>query len=179
MIVTGPLGLPLEIQRYFHLFSIWGTFDGECGLMLPYTSVMGCGKSLKILGTNSRIWSVWKQGGKPWGHLVEMPCWHMRQRLQELKTHPGVKTILCRRSKPSWLRPEIILVCDDHRNSWVLGYFLILCVPLPLSGKPARSGDTRFPMASRNPRSLEMASTSAVASGNENVEVKHERVASG
>lgn len=54
-----------------------------------------------------------------------------------------------------------------------LGHSLILCVASPLSGEPVRSGDARFPMASRNPRSPEMASPNAVASGKENVEVKH------
>lgn len=74
MIVTGHLGLPLDFQKYCNFFSIWGTFDGKRGPLLSYISVMGGVKSLKILDTNSRIQSVWKQGGKPWGHLLEMPC---------------------------------------------------------------------------------------------------------
>ena len=180
MLVASHLGLPPDFQGHFNSFSSWGTFDGKCGLLLPHTRVMAGVKSLKILGTNSRIWSVWKQGGKLSGHLMEMPGWQMqRQRLKKLKTHPGAETTLSRTSKPSdsGLRLFLFVMTTGIPGPWdTFGSWVWLCL---CRGEPLRSGDACFSMASWNLRSLEMASTSAVASEKGNVEVKHERMASG
>lgn len=115
MIVTGHLGLPPDFQKYFNSFSIWGSFDGKHGLLLPYTTVTGSVQSRKS------IWSVWKQGGEPWGHLVEMPCWQMWEtRLQKLKTHAGVNAIPSRRSRPSdsGLRSSLSVMITGVPGSW-------------------------------------------------------------
>lgn len=42
---------------------------------------------------------------------------------------------------------------DDHRNPYVVGHFLALCVALLLSGRSSRSGDARFLKTSWNPSS--------------------------
>ena len=95
---------------FYFLFFHLGQFGWKMWTCISITRGADGVKCLKSLGTNSRIGSVWKLGGNPLGHLVEMPCWQMWRLAQNVGDSSRWKNSPEQKIPAFWLRPEITLL---------------------------------------------------------------------